>query len=133
MSLNKLQPTVNSQTVLESIDESFFDSHAGFLMSEEMNQGGKAAINAFMTMCNHLENVFNLKLNIIDISQQTVADLMMYLNGIPDMSIAEINSQLTELREFIGWTRDNGIPTQDLSFPQVLTPEEMLSYMDSSE
>jgi len=133
MSLNKLQTTVNSQNESKIIDESFFDNQAGYLMSEELSQGGNEAVVAFIDMCNHLENVFNFELDIIDVSLQTVCDLMMYLLDIPNKSIPEINLQLMELRKFLVWTMKNGIPTQDLSFPRVLAPEEIPPYRDSSE
>ena len=119
MNANHRPTAANSQCKIEFIDESFFDNHAGYLLSEGLNQGGIDAIESFMTMCNHLGNVFNLKLNISDISQNTVMAFMMYLTESPNMSIAEINLQLEELREFIGWTMDNEIPTQDLVIPRV--------------
>jgi len=124
MNANHRPTTANSQSKLENIDESFFDNHAGYLLSKELNQGGIDAIGSFMAMCNHLENVFNLELKIRDISNQTVTDLVKYLIALPNISIPEINLQLMELEKFLEWTLSEGIPTQFLLFPTLEEADE---------
>jgi len=124
MNANHRPTAANAQTKLENIDESFFDNHPGYLLSKELNQGGIDAIESFMHMCNHLEKVFNIKLKIRDISNQTVTDLVKYLIALPNISIPEINLQLMELEKFLEWTTSEGIPTQVLLFPTLEEADE---------
>jgi len=124
MNANHRPTAANSQCKIEFIDESFFDNHAGYLLSEKLNQGGNDAIDSFMHMCNHLEKVFNLELKIRDISNQTITDLVKYLIALPNVSIPDINMQLMELEKFLEWTLSEGIPTQFLLFPTLEEADE---------
>lgn len=123
MNANHRPTAANAQSKLENIDESFFDNHAGYLLYQ-LNHGSHDDTVSFMDMCKNLEAVFNVELNISDISNHTVTDLVRYLIALPNMSISEINQQLMELEKFLEWTMSEGIPTQFLLFPTLEEADE---------
>ena len=105
--LNQLKPD-------PQIDESFYDAHAGFLMSVKLPNKGDVGIVSFLTMCRHLGQIYDLSGKISDIDQQTIGLFKLFLEQFIWLKKDLVAKEMETLGNFLSWAKREGFTIQDL-------------------